>query len=661
MLRTLMPADNFAFRNGADARIAPNGQAIVFQQTTRDLVNDRRRNALMLRVGDGDWQEITGSAGVHLTRWAPDSRHLAYLRHANAMHELVVHTIATSSDTVLVASATPLRELAWSPDGKFLAYQQREITPLPAWLGLATPPEGAQWAAPIKLTERLVWQHDTVGEWPEGCFQVFIAAVNGATVPRQVTSGMWWNGMPHMISSGLCFTRDGAKILLTGNQRADWDRKTSDIDIHAITLADGAVQKLTDFPGPVARPTPSPDGKWLAYTAVEERGLSHQRRKIVIMPMAGGTPRTLTEAHDISIDEIAWTADSQALLAAYDIPGKRALARFGLDGSHDVLTDDIGPASIEMPYSGGGFSEAADGTIAYVRAAVDVPSEVAMIAPDGTKRVLTALNASLAQQIGGFLPAEMFWTDCADGRQVQSWLVKPRGTGPHPMALLIHGGPFAQFGERFSIKVQALAAAGYAVLYSNPAGSTGYGEDFANSLHDRFPGPDHDDLMRVVDKAAARPDIDAENLFITGTSGGGVLTCWAVTHDHRFRAAVAIKPVVDWQSWVLTADMGATGGLTWLGHDHPWEAAAKYRERSPLTYAAHARTPTLLIAGEADSRTPPTEAIQMYTALKLAGCEAALLRMPGVSHGTGAMRPSYFAAEISATLGWFARFRKVGR
>lgn len=658
MLRNLIPADNFNFCNAADARIAPDGSAIVFLQTTRDITHDRRRNTLMLRIGDGDWQEIGGSVGAHLVRWAPNSRRIAFLRHASGAHELVVHDVAAGSETILVNSATALRELAWSPDGKFLAYQQREITPLPAWLGLETPPEGAQWAAPIKLTERLVWQHDTVGEWPEGCFQVFVAAADGGSAPRQITSGMWWNGMPHMVTSGLCFTKDGAKILLTGNQRADWDRKPSEIDIHAITLADLAVTKLTDFPGPVARPTPSPDGRWLAYTAVEERGLSHQRRKIFVMPIGGGTARALTEAFDVSIDDIAWTADSQALVAAYDTPGKRALARFGLDGSHDVLTDDIGPTSIEMPYSGGGFSEATNGTIAYVRAAVDVPSEVTTISPDGSKKVLTALNAGLAQQVGGFLPAEMFWTDCDEGRKVQSWLVKPRGAGPHPMALLIHGGPYAQFGERFSIKVQALAAAGYAVLYSNPAGSTGYGEDFANSLHDRFPGPDHDDLMRVVDAAAAWPDIDADNLFITGTSGGGVLTCWAVTHDHRFRAAVAIKPVVDWQSWMLTADMGATGGLTWLGHDLPWDAAAKYRERSPLTYAAHSRTPTLLIAGEADSRTPPTEAIQMYTALKLAGCEAALLRMPGVSHGTGVMRPSYFAAEISATLGWFGRFRK---
>jgi dipeptidyl aminopeptidase/acylaminoacyl peptidase len=240
---------------------------------------------------------------------------------------------------------------------------------------------------------------------------------------------------------------------------------------------------------------------------------------------------------------------------------------------------------------------------------------------------------------------------------VQCWLMLPKGQGPHPLALEIHGGPYAQYGARFSIKYQMLAAAGYAVLFTNPAGSTGYGEAFANVLHDRFPGPDYDDLMAAVDAASARPEIDARNLFITGTSGGGVLTLWTVTHTHRFRAAVAIKPVVDWQSWVLSADVGPSIGRRWMGHDLPWEAHEKYRERSPLSHAQHAKTPTLLMAGESDSRTPISETLQMYAALKLAGCEAELLRFPGTAHSTNTMRPSLFAAEVAATIGWFDRFR----
>ena len=191
--------------------------------------------------------------------------------------------------------------------------------------------------------------------------------------------------------------------------------------------------------------------------------------------------------------------------------------------------------------------------------------------------------------------------------------------------------PMRSTATRFSIKHQAMAAAGYAVLFCNPAGSTGYGEAFTDALHDRFPGPDWDDLEAAMEVVAARPDIDADNLFVSGQSGGGVLTLWAVAHSHRFRGAVAIKPVVDWSSWVLGSDIGASIGLRWMGGALPWDAPEKYRARSPVTYAPQVRTPTLLMAGEADSRTPMSETLQMYAALRLAGVDAHLLRFPGAT------------------------------
>jgi dipeptidyl aminopeptidase/acylaminoacyl peptidase len=203
-----------------------------------------------------------------------------------------------------------------------------------------------------------------------------------------------------------------------------------------------------------------------------------------------------------------------------------------------------------------------------------------------------------------------------------------------------------------------MAAAGYAVLFTNPTGSTGYGEDFANALHARFPGPDWADLMAAVDAAVAMPEIDGDNLFVTGVSGGGVLTLWTVTHTHRFRAAVSIKPVVSWESLIFTSDIGPSIGRAWMGGALPWEEPEMYRALSPLAHAQHARTPTLLMAGEADARTPISEAMQMYAALKLAGCEAEFLRFPATSHSSSAMRPSLFAAEVSATIGWFERFRR---
>jgi dipeptidyl aminopeptidase/acylaminoacyl peptidase len=657
MARPLSPADVFDFRSAADAQVSPDGRMLCHLLTTRRRDTDSRHTVLMLATDRRSFREVAESAGCLAARWSPDGARIAFLR-GGAAPSLSVLDVASGAVRVLVHSATALRELAWSPDGTRIAFQQREVAAPPAWIGLMTPGAGESWAPPPLHTNRLMFRHDTVGEWPEGAFQTCIVGADGALPASTLTSGPWWHGMPHVTTPGLCFTPDGAALLLTGTQAADWDRAPSKIAIQRIDVATGAVTQLAAAPGMAVAPHPSPDGQWLAYLATDDRRLSHKPRRLFVMPLAGGPARALLPDLDRSIDSLAWDGDSKSLVLCYDDPGRRVLARVRLeDSALSVLRQDVTSPSIEMPYSGGGFSLADDGTLAYVRGATDLPGEVTVVTPNGDVQTATALNTELAAAVGGFRQAEMLWSAGAEGRQVQSWLLLPDGAGPHPLVLEIHGGPFAQYGDRFSMKHQMMAAAGYAVLAVNPCGSTGYGEEFANALHDRFPGPDHDDMMAVLDVVTARPEIDAENVFITGVSGGGVLTLWGVAHSTRFRAGVSIKPVVNWESWLLTADMGPTGGPVWLGDTLPWQDPAKYRARSPLAHVEAITTPTLLLSGEADSRTPPTEALQMYLALKLRGVETALLRFPGTSHSSGVMRPSLFAAEVSATIGWFERFR----
>ena len=654
MPRPMTPQDVFAFRSVSDPRISPDGRRIVATLTRRDIQTDRRVTTLIQTRDRTTWAGIAGTEGVALARFSPAGR-LAMLRREDGRR--LVMAEGEAGWTTLHETGMPLRELAWSPDGATVAFQQRIDADLPAWLGLMDPPEGATWAERPRHSDRLLYRHDAVGELPDSVFHTFVVAADGASPARQLTQGPWHTGMMHHVPPGLVFTPDGAELLLTGTQRADWDKSPTDVDIHALRLADGAVRRLTDIPGPVAHPAPSPDGALLALTAVHERGLSHQLRRLFVVPAAGGVPREVLPGFDRSIGDIGWTADGTALLVTYDDPGYSHIARVALDGTLTVLARDAGAGGIEAAYAGGDFCAAADGTLVYVRTAADLPSEVAVVTPGQPPATITAVNRDLVAELGGFVPAESFWVEGGEGRQVQCWLMQPPGPGPHPLVLTIHGGPFAQWGDRFSVKHQALVGAGYAVLYANPAGSTGYGEAFANALHDRFPGPDFDDLLAALDATVARPGIDADSLFITGASGGGVLTLWGVTHTRRFRAAVAIKPVVDWQSWLFSSDIGPSIGRRWMGGSLPWEAPEKYRARSPLTYAAHASAPTLLMAGEADSRTPMSETLQMYGALRLAGVDAHLLRFPGASHSAGAMRPSLFTAELSATIGWFARHR----
>ena len=651
MPRTLTPQDVFAFESVTDARIAPDGRRVIATLTKRDIATDTRVPRLVESLDRGPWTEIAGTEGVMMARLAPDGRRIALLRRDGGRNHVAVHD---GTLTVLHETEAPLRDLAWSPDGTLLAFQQRIDSALPEWLGLLTPPPGAAWAAPVKHTDRLFYRHDVSGELPESVFHAFILPAAGGA-PRQLTSGPWYSGMPHHNPPGLVFTPDGSALLFAGSQDPKWDREPGETDIHSVSLADRSVHRLTDIKGGTAHPAPSPDGKWLAFTAVHHRGLSHHLRRLFIMPLAGGAPREILPDFDRSIGEVAWAADGASLLVNYDDAGHTRIARVTLDGTITVLAQDAGSGQIEMPYGGGAtFSVATDGSVAYVRTTTTTPSDVALVTPNGDQAVLTSLNQTLA---GGFRDAEAFTVTGPEGREIPCWLMLPEGQGPHPLILEIHGGPYAQYGARFSMKYQFLAAAGYAVLSVNPTGSTGYGEDFANALHARFPGPDWADLMAAVDAAITRPEIDARNLFVTGVSGGGVLTLWSITHTERFRAAVSIKPVVNWESLILTSDIGPSLGVTWMGGKLPWEDPEGYRALSPLAHVAAARTPTLLMCGESDHRTPASEAIQMYTALKLAGVEAELLRFPGTSHSSSVMRPSLFAAEVTATIGWFERHR----
>ena len=653
MPRALTPLDVFSFQSVSDPRISGDASRIVATLTRRDIATDRRVTTLTETHDHKTWAEIPDSQGVLTARLAPHGQALAFIRRTGDTMQLIVRD---NGKTTSLHEAAHLRQPAWSPDGTIIAFQQRIDAPLPDWLGFPLPPQGADWSPPPRHADRLLYRHDAVGELPDSVFHIFVIPADGSTPPRQITHGTWHNGFPAQIPPGLVFTADGIAVLIAGTQRPDWDVAPNRTDIYRIALADGAVTRLTETAGSAAFPHPSPDGSLIAFTAIHDTGLSHHRRRLMVMPAKGGPPREILPDLDRSIGEIAWSGDG--LIVCYDDEGATHLAHVSLDGTLRIVARNVSGGQIEMPYSGQSLSVSDNGTIAYVASTTDLPSEVALITPDGTT-LLTTLNADLAHEVGGFHTAEEIWTQGGEGRQMQSWLMLPKAPGPHPLILQIHGGPYAQFGARFSIKNQILAAAGFAVLYCNPAGSTGYGEAFTSALHDRFPGPDHDDLMAAIDIVAARPEIDETALFITGVSGGGVLTLWAVTHNDRFRAAVAIKPVVDWQSWLLSADIGPSVGLRWMGDAKPWEAPEKYRERSPLTHAHKAKTPTLLMAGDTDSRTPMSETLQMYAALRLAGVDAHLLRFPGTSHSSSSMRPSLFASEITATIGWFEKHRRT--
>jgi acylaminoacyl-peptidase len=244
------------------------------------------------------------------------------------------------------------------------------------------------------------------------------------------------------------------------------------------------------------------------------------------------------------------------------------------------------------------------------------------------------------------------------GRRIQGWLIKPPGfdaARKYPLILEIHGGPFANYGPRFDVEKQLMAATGAVVLYTNPRGSTSYGEEFGNLIHHAYPGDDFHDLNSGVDAVIAKGYVDPNQLYVTGGSGGGVLTAWMIGNTDRFRAALAFYPVINWESFALTADMAPLANSHWFP-GFPWDHPENYAKRSLLSVVKNVKTPTLIMTGEEDYRTPMSESEQYYKALKLRGVEAVLVRVPGEAHGIWG-RPSHAMAKLTTLKGWFEKHR----
>ena len=349
--------------------------------------------------------------------------------------------------------------------------------------------------------------------------------------------------------------------------------------------------------------------------------------------------------------------DSARLIVQYDDHGKSHLAVLSMDGEIQALVDDLGGVSPGRPYTSGAFSGARNGQIAYTSGDEYRPSDVAVVNLEGERKQLTRLNDDLFgyKRLGQV--EEITWQSSVGDHEIQGWLVKPPNFDPkqkYPMILEIHGGPFAAYGPIFSFEMQLFAAAGYVVLYCNPRGSTSYGYDFANEIHHNYPSKDFDDLMSGVDALLERGFVDKDHLYVTGGSGGGILTAWIVGKTDRFRAAVSAKPVINWTSTVLTTDISAFMPKYWFP-SLPWEDPDHYWNRSPLSLVGNVTTPTLLLTGEQDHRTPITESEQYYQALKLQKVDTALIRIPEASHGITA-RPSNLIAKVDNIIAWFEKY-----
>ncbi|MEL1250074.1 S9 family peptidase [Aurantiacibacter gilvus] len=650
---TFTGEDLFDLAAASDPQISPDGSQIAYVRRQNDIMTDRAVSSIwMIDVASGEETPFAGADGAAFApRWSPDGSRIAYVSTEGGSAQLWVKWVENGEAVRLTGLPSSPSSITWAPDGRSLAYTMIVDDPSPT-LGSAPSnrPEGAQWAEGLDITDLVNFRADGAGELTPGFSKIFIISATGGA-PRQLTFGQYDDG------GALSWSPDGSTIYFSANRNANWQTDPVEGDVWALDVNTLALTKLTDRDGPDTGAQVSPDGRLIAYLGWDDVGAAYENTELYLMNADGTNRRRLASDWDHSVDALQWDADSRGIYVQYDERGETFVARVALDGSIRTVASGLQGAGFDRPYTGGSFSVSDNDTIAFTGGTATRPADV-QVTRSGNTRYLTDLNAGLRATKTFGEVREITVASSHDGMEVQGWLTLPPGyeDGTRvPLILEIHGGPFAAYGPHFSTDNQLYAAAGYAVLSANPRGSTSYGEAFAQEIDKDYPGNDYHDLMSIVDRAIELGIADPDHLFVTGGSGGGVLTSWIVGQTNRFAAAATQKPVINWTTQALTADGTGYFGLYWLGA-RPWEAPETFWEHSPLSLVGNVETPTLVVVGAEDYRTPVSEAVQYYSALQLAGVPTTLVRVPGASHGGIAARPSQSAAKASAILAWFERY-----
>lgn len=645
--------DIFNMEYVSDPQISPDGSKIIYVRNFKDVMTDRNLSNLWIINFDGSNNRplTTGNHNDFAPRWSHDGKKIVFKSNmADDKMKLYLMWLDTKETMALTNTPQSPGSVSWSHDDKHLAFNMFVPETNKSIIKMPGKPEGAKWNDPPKYIDKMNYRGDGAGYYKGGNSQLFTLPISGGT-PKQLTFSEFDHGGP-------IWAKDNSHLYFSANFHKDEEFEPADSEIYSINITDGEITPLTDRYGPDGNLVLSPDGSKIAYLGYDDRLQGYQVTRLYVMNTDGSDSQLISGDFDRDVEDMAWNSKGNGLYLIYTDKGMGKLSSISLSGKVDEITDGLGGLSLGRPYNAASFSASENNKFAYTLGDTSHPSDLGAADTKSSNR-LTAVNDDLFsfKKLGKV--EEMWWESSYDQRKIQGWVVTPPDFDPskkYPMILEIHGGPFTSYGAVYSAEIQAYAAEGYVVLYTNPRGSTSYGEEFGNLIHHDYPNHDYEDLMSGVDALLEKGYVDEENLFVTGGSGGGVLTAWIVGKTDRFKAAVVAKPVINWTSFVLYADGVQFFSKYWFGKK-PWEDPENYMRRSPLTYVGNVTTPTMLLTGEEDYRTPIAESEQFYAALKLENVETAMVRIPGAGHGI-ANKPSNLIAKIAAVLAWFDKYKE---
>jgi dipeptidyl aminopeptidase/acylaminoacyl peptidase len=629
----------------SDPQISPDGAQIIYTRQWVDKQADRRESSLWIMNADGSKNRflVRGSNA----RWSPTGDRIVYTAQGEPRgSQIFVRYMDAEGATSQVTRVEKAPgTVTWSPDGTRIGFTMN-VEAKTVWsIKMPRAPEGARWVETPRIVERLDYRQDGTGFDDDAYRHVFVVPATGGT-PRQLTDGNWNH-------NGVEWTPDGKQILFGSLRMENAEYEWRESEIYSVNVETGAITQLTKRKGPDGNPQVSPDGKRVAYTGNDWSKNTWQDSKLYVMNIDGSNPRMISGAWDRSPQSVMWKEDGNGLYFTAQDQGSQNLYFLPLAGTRadEVQTVTRGVQMLTT-------ASIAKGKAVGVLTSPQTPPDIVTfdLASPGQVRKLTAVNEDIlaGKKLG---EVKEMWYASPDGLKIQGWYITPPDFDPakkYPMQLHIHGGPHSMYGVGFNFGWQEMAANGYVILYTNPRGSTGYGSSFGNQIMRAYPSKDFDDLMAGVDELTKKGFIDSRNMFVTGCSGGGVLTAWTVGHTDRFAAASANCPVIDWLSFV-----GTTDGASWYYNFEklPWEDPSEHLRRSPLTYVGNVKTPTMLMTGVNDLRTPMPQTEQFYSALKLLKVPTAMVRFNDEWHGTTS-RPSNFMRTQLYTRYWFDKHKR---
>ena len=645
---TLLTVEHYLdWEQVADPQISPDGSQILYTRRWVNKIEDRWDAGLWIMSADGSKNRFLGKGSN--ARWSPDGTRIAYFADGEpkGTQVFVRWMDAEGATSQITRVSDNPSNLSWSPDGRSVAFTMLVKSESPWKISMPAAPEGAKWTPAPRVVDRLHYRRDRTGFIEQGTNQIFLVPAEGGT-QRQLTRGDFGTSE---LGSGLNYdwTPDGRTIVFDGVREADADYRFRESYIYAVDVQSGAVRTVVGKKGEWSNPVVSPDGRTVAFTGSESGTHSYHADEVWVVGIDGSGARALT-TYDRDPGAVRWSPDGSGVFFTLGDQGTSNVHFAGLRGGNRKVTEGVHMLSVT--------SISRDLNAVGVRSDPDEAPDVVRYSLRRTQPVtkLTNVNADVLDRIR-LGKVEEVWYTSTGGTRVQGWIVKPPGFDPakkYPLLMEIHGGPHAMYNVAFNYQLQNFAANGFVVLYTNPRGSTGYGSKFGNAIAKAYPSVDYDDLMAGVDTVIGRGYIDTQRMYVGGCSGGGVLSSWVIGHTTRFAAAAVRCPVINWLSMAGQTDVPL---FTYGFFDAPfWEKPEQWLKQSSLMYVGNVKTPTLIMTGELDLRTPMPQTEEYYAALKYLKVPVVMLRFNGEYHGTSS-KPSNFLRTQLYMMSWYQKHR----